>query len=107
MKVRVGMGMGMVKRSGYGYTHFWVRAKYPGMGMGMGMAHKFLGALKIARFSCSTMTSTIIRIVFTYIGVFQCLLSIRTKFCSKIYAPLMKKKKILHEKHPSNRRDWH
>jgi hypothetical protein len=44
---------------GYGYTHFWVWPKYPSM------AHKFLGALKIDRFSCSTMTITIIRVVFT------------------------------------------
>ena len=65
MKFRVGMGMGMgmAEKSGYGYTHFWVWPKYPGMGMDMGMAHKFLGALKIARFSCSTMNSTIIRVV--------------------------------------------
>ena len=30
--------------------------------MGMGMVHKTMGALKSARFSCSNMTSTIIRV---------------------------------------------
>jgi hypothetical protein len=69
MKVRVGMGMGMgmgtAKNSGYGYTHFWVWPNTRVLGMGMGTAHKILGALKITRFSCSTMTTTMMRIVFT------------------------------------------
>jgi hypothetical protein len=61
MKFRVGMGMGMgtAENSGYRYTHFWVWPNTRVLGTVMGIA------LKITRFSCSTMTSTIIRIVFT------------------------------------------
>jgi hypothetical protein len=51
MKSRVGLGMG-IPTFGYGQIP-------------RGIAHKILGVLKITRFSCSPMISTIIRIVFT------------------------------------------
>ncbi len=67
MKSPVGMGMdmGTADNSGYGFTHFWLWPNIRVLGMGMGKAHKILGVLKITRFSCSPMISTIIRIVFT------------------------------------------